>query len=112
MHLFKCTNTFDLVINVLKNKCICLNAQIHMSLNRIIYICHSTVSYRSLKEYTANNTFPIDLVIGPSRDRFATDSFEMGDRRDVVKILETCGLQQIKPPTAKVQISYYKMSAG
>ena len=47
-----------------------------MSLNRIIHICHSTVS--------ANNAFPIDLVIGPSRDRFATDSFEMGDRRDIV----------------------------
>ena len=53
-----------------------------------------------------NNAFPIDLVIGPSRDRFATDSFEMGDRRDIVKILETCGLQQIKPPTAKVRVSY------
>ena len=36
MHLFKCTNRFDLVINVLKNKCICLKAQIHMSLNRIV----------------------------------------------------------------------------
>ena len=28
------------------------------------------------------------MVIGPSRDRFATDSFEMSDRRDIVKILE------------------------
>ena len=85
------------------------------------YICHSAVSFTYVtqpyrivlkRECTANNAFPIDLVIGPSRDRFATDSFEIGDRRDIVKILETCGLQQIKPPTAKVRVSYYKMSAG
>ena len=31
-----------------------------------------------------NNAFPINLVIGPSRDRFATDSFEISERRDIV----------------------------
>ena len=85
------------------------------------YICHSIVSFTYVtqpyrivlkRECTAYNAFPIDLVIGTSRNRFATDSLEMGDRCDIVKILDTCGLQQIKPPTAKVRVSYYKMSAG
>ena len=61
------------------------------------YICHSTVSFTYVtqpyrivlkRECTAYNAFPIDLVIGTSRNRFATDSLEMGDRRDIVKILE------------------------
>ena len=86
MHLFKCANRFDLVVNT--------------------YI---TQPYRIVfsRECTANNAFPTDLVVGPSRDGFATDSFEMSDRRDIVKNFETCGLQQIKPPTAKVRVSYY-----
>ena len=72
MHLFKCTNRFDFVVNT--------------------YI---TQPYRIVlsRECTANNTFPTYLVVGTSRDWFATDSFEMSDRRDIVKNFETCGLQ-------------------
>ena len=57
MHLFKCTNTYV------------------------------TQPYRIVlqRECTANNAFPTDLVVGPSRDRFAIDSFEMSGRRDIVK---------------------------
>ena len=38
--------------------------------------------------------------------------FEMNGRRDIVKNFKTGGLQQIEPPTAKVRVSYYKMSAA
>ena len=73
-----------------------------MSLNRIVLE----------RECTVNNAFSTYLVVGPLRDRFAIDRFEMSGRRDKVKNFEKGGLQQIEPPTAKVRVSYYKMSAG
>ena len=37
-----------------------------------------------LRQCTGNAAFLTYLVIGPSRDRFAIEWFEMSDRRDVV----------------------------
>ena len=50
--------------------------------------------------------------IGPSRDIFAIDWFEMSDRRDVVKNFEAGGLRQIEQQTARIRVSYDRMIAG
>ena len=98
MHLLKCTNRFDLVVNAYVTQ----PYHSHMSLNRIILE----------RECTANKAFWSYFVVEPSRYRFAIDWFEMSGRRDIVKNFEKGGLQQIEPPAAKVRVSYSNMSAG
>ena len=58
---------------------------------------------------TAKTAFSTCLVIGPSRDRFAIDWFEMSGRRDVVKNFETGGLVQIEQ-YSKQQVSEFLLA--
>ena len=86
MHLFKYTNLFDLVVNT-----------------------YVTQLYHLKRKRTAKTVFSTCLVIGPSRDRFAIDWFEMSGRRDVVKNFETGGLVQIEQ-YSKQQVSEFLLA--
>ena len=74
----------------------------HVSLNRITL----------KRQCTAKTAFSTYLVIESSRDRFAIDWFEMSGRRYEDKNFETNGPMQIELQTARVRISYYRMTAG
>ena len=86
MHLFKCTNRFELVVNK-----------------------YFTQPYHSSKAMYCKYRFFDVLLIEPSRDSFAIDWFEMSGRRDKVENLETDGMLQIEPQKVRVEISYYRM---
>ena len=46
------------------------------------------------------------MVIGPSRDRFAIDWFEMSGRRDVVKDFEVGSLLPIEQQTGSLYVLF------